>query len=746
MDRSSNSKFMRNLVISYSTILLIIFLMGVNLYNLSIKNVGNEIRNQNMLILQNSVKTLDRKFRTMDALAGQVATNSNIIHLANKEDNTDKDFYLLALNAKNDLAVFLPTQNMLPIETYFIYLQQPGYILSFSQFEDTSIYYTGKQNYKAELYVDWLNMMNNQQNYRQLIPIETYKDTVSPNYLYILYLKNFSLRNIPATICFEIDKVKLEDIFSEINFFDTGYLFAADSKGNKAFQITHEKTSEINPDILKELEFDNSFSSYHDGKQEMFITRVESDYNNWTYYLVQPADASLYSLEQYRNVFIITILIAIGLGFLLIVLLSRTNVKPIILLDNQLKDTITKQKTLEEVIKTQKPIIQRSYLQRIMEGSISSNQELDYAVQYLDFNVEDQRFSVLYVNTYVNQYEISVDNSVVISPETDDYRQVIIDAFYKYIDDHLFVLQASEQGYALLLSSPLKVDKVTSTNEVKKKFTQLHDYLLENHSIWTVAGLGNWNDDLMVTWKSYQQASQAVNYTSRKKLFVKYSTLKRDTNQYYYPMEIAMQLTNFIKSGNESQILEIFKVINYENTVVRDLPINMMRYLLSDIRNTLLKIRFDIELTEDNSKLLSKIDDSFNKPRSLTLCEDIAIDLCSIFDVKTSNNEIISNIKDYIQENYQDPSISLTKISTEFSISESYFSYLFKEETGENFSVYLESIRMKEALRLLDTTNIPISDLYEEVGYNNSNTFRRVFKKTYGVSPKVMREQLQSDK
>ena len=53
---------------------------------------------------------------------------------------------------------------------------------------------------------------------------------------------------------------------------------------------------------------------------------------------------------------------------------------------------------------------------------------------------------------------------------------------------------------------------------------------------------------------------------------------------------------------------------------------------------------------------------------------------------------------------------------------------------------------MKEALRLLDTTNIPISDLYEEVGYNNSNTFRRVFKKTYGVSPKVMREQLQSDK
>ena len=65
---------------------------------------------------------------------------------------------------------------------------------------------------------------------------------------------------------------------------------------------------------------------------------------------------------------------------------------------------------------------------------------------------------------------------------------------------------------------------------------------------------------------------------------------------------------------------------------------------------------------------------------------------------------------------------------------------MFKEKTGVNFSTYLESIRISEAARLIQDTNINLSELYTEVGYNNPATFRRVFKKTYGVTPSAMRE------
>lgn len=47
---------------------------------------------------------------------------------------------------------------------------------------------------------------------------------------------------------------------------------------------------------------------------------------------------------------------------------------------------------------------------------------------------------------------------------------------------------------------------------------------------------------------------------------------------------------------------------------------------------------------------------------------------------------------------------------------------------------------MKEAARLIRETDNNLSELYVMVGYNNGNTFRRAFKKIYGVTPSSMRD------
>jgi AraC-like DNA-binding protein len=107
--------------------------------------------------------------------------------------------------------------------------------------------------------------------------------------------------------------------------------------------------------------------------------------------------------------------------------------------------------------------------------------------------------------------------------------------------------------------------------------------------------------------------------------------------------------------------------------------------------------------------------------------------------VETDDSSLVSTIERYIKENYTDPSLGLNKISDEFQISESYFSHMFKEKTGVNFSTYLENIRMHEAARLIKETDTSLNELYIQVGYNNANSFRRAFKKVYGVTPSSMR-------
>ena len=160
---------------------------------------------------------------------------------------------------------------------------------------------------------------------------------------------------------------------------------------------------------------------------------------------------------------------------------------------------------------------------------------------------------------------------------------------------------------------------------------------------------------------------------------------------------------------------------------------------MSDIRNTLLKARFALPPTTDKAEL-EALDAKFDEHLSFKLCEDIAVALTSMFQISEEDTSLVSTIEKYIKANYRDPSLCLNKISDEFHISETYFSHMFKEKTGTNFSTYLENVRMQEAMRLLRESDKNLSELYLLVGYNNVTTFRRAFKKTFGVTPSSIRE------
>lgn len=66
---------------------------------------------------------------------------------------------------------------------------------------------------------------------------------------------------------------------------------------------------------------------------------------------------------------------------------------------------------------------------------------------------------------------------------------------------------------------------------------------------------------------------------------------------------------------------------------------------------------------------------------------------------------------------------------------------MFKENMNINFSVYLEDLRLNEAARLIKEGNSNLTEVSFEVGYNNPTSFRRAFKKKFGVTPSAMAAQ-----
>ena len=106
----------------------------------------------------------------------------------------------------------------------------------------------------------------------------------------------------------------------------------------------------------------------------------------------------------------------------------------------------------------------------------------------------------------------------------------------------------------------------------------------------------------------------------------------------------------------------------------------------------------------------------------------------------TDPNELINDAKNYIRKHYSED-ISLTKVAEYVHLNPSYFSNLFSQKTGENFSAYLNNVRILHAKQLLLNPNIKIYEVGEKVGFSDPASFNRSFKRTEGISPSKFREQ-----
>ncbi|MFW2490247.1 response regulator transcription factor [Clostridium chromiireducens] len=94
--------------------------------------------------------------------------------------------------------------------------------------------------------------------------------------------------------------------------------------------------------------------------------------------------------------------------------------------------------------------------------------------------------------------------------------------------------------------------------------------------------------------------------------------------------------------------------------------------------------------------------------------------------------------KAYINNNFMN-NITLNEVAEHVQLNTSYFSNLFKKESGMNFSDYLLNIRLKRAKRLLRDPTIRVYEVGTMVGYEDAVSFGRAFKKKVGMSPKEYR-------
>lgn len=98
------------------------------------------------------------------------------------------------------------------------------------------------------------------------------------------------------------------------------------------------------------------------------------------------------------------------------------------------------------------------------------------------------------------------------------------------------------------------------------------------------------------------------------------------------------------------------------------------------------------------------------------------------------DDSIVRRCEDWLQEHYRD-SDAIAGVTGFAAIPERTLKRRFKAATGSPLIDYLQNVRVEQAKRLLENTELPIEEISERIGYSDASFFRRLFKRLTGLTP-----------
>lgn len=115
-------------------------------------------------------------------------------------------------------------------------------------------------------------------------------------------------------------------------------------------------------------------------------------------------------------------------------------------------------------------------------------------------------------------------------------------------------------------------------------------------------------------------------------------------------------------------------------------------------------------------------------------------------DKKTNNSNKLNEIKNIIEKEklFLNPNLSLRILSDRFKLNESYFSHYFNQNSDQNFSNYINKLRIENVKEILindSFKNYTLVSIALESGFNSKSAFYSSFKKETGLTPTEYRKQ-----
>ena len=223
-------------------------------------------------------------------------------------------------------------------------------------------------------------------------------------------------------------------------------------------------------------------------------------------------------------------------------------------------------------------------------------------------------------------------------------------------------------------------------------------------------------------------------------------TLYRDIipseSPYAFSIEAEQKLINYIKDGDYERASASMEEV-FQQFEASGLAAGLLLCFKFDVLGTYLKAISGYGCESIIMQLGATISVSYSINETKVELLNYLQQVCSYmkeYGMQHKGDKLHTKVHAYLEQNYSNINLNVAMVADHFNKSRFYLSSQFKEQTGENLKDVISGYRIQKAKGLLQNSELSIVQISERVGFVDSNTFIRVFKKFEGITPGKYRE------
>lgn len=404
-------------------------------------------------------------------------------------------------------------------------------------------------------------------------------------------------------------------------------------------------------------------------------------------------------------------------------------------LDKEREEKLNVQK-LENYFDDVLPIIQTNFFVSLIEGRVNES-EYEKFLQAYKIDLNGPYFCCAVFHTSENNVPEEMPPLLLSMSVEREIKARIVGKFkcreFIYLGNTVLIIELKSK------------EETVELTDVCDKFCKWVNRVI---GAVVTAGIGMVCDNISNINNSYDGAREAVSYRvlygTKRAINIDEITSNKQ-NMGLQSEETKMhELFKAIYLGNEQEIeaatnREVDRIHGNSNTVsqYKLYTMEMVGAFYRFCENNFIDFNDFLGEMSNPYEKVPKMDESTLKKWIVQVSTEMGKQLKSVRNSKS--RRLINDAKNIVANRYMEEDLSLDKVCSIMGVSNSYFSSIFKKETGISFVSYLTDYRMDIAAKLILDTNEKSYKIGEMVGYMDANYFSYVFKKKFGISPSKYR-------